>query len=105
MYGDIKNDEQLFLNMGLYVNREHQAKTINNHDHKLIDFLQRNRLYILNGRVKGDYSGKATCKNVSSVDYFICSPDLLKSVICLNVLDFFPLLQRCSLSNRVSLRL
>jgi len=46
----------------------------------------------LNSRVKGDYSGKETCKNVSSVDYFICTPDLLKRVICLNVLDFCPLL-------------
>ena len=49
-------------------------------------------MYILNGRVKGDYSGKATCKNAGSVNYFIWTPDVLKRVICLNVLDISPLL-------------
>ena len=33
---------------------------------------------------------KATCKDRSTVDYFICSPNMIQYLYCFNVLDFLP---------------
>jgi len=65
---------------------------VNNYDHRFIDFLQYNNLYILNGRTGGDKIGSLTCKGSSAVDYFICSPNVFKLISSLNVHDFYPLL-------------
>ena len=45
-------------------------------------------MYILNGWTPGDNIGKPTCRNASTVDYFVCSPSLFDSVIELFVDDF-----------------
>ena len=42
-----------------------------NYGYKFIVFCKDNSLSILNGRLDG--SSKVTCKNVSTVDYFLCS--------------------------------
>ena len=47
-------------------------------------------LLILNGRLDG--SSKVTCKNVSTVDYFLCSTNVLPFVTNLYVHDFCDLL-------------
>lgn len=71
------------------LNRNNCDTVISNYGYKLIDFCKCSSLYILNGRTKGDLPrGKCTCKNVSCVDYFICSSSLLCSVLCLNVIDY-----------------
>jgi hypothetical protein len=43
----------------------------------------------MNGRVGSDSNiGELTCRNVSAVDYFICSPNFIKCIDDLTVLDF-----------------
>ena len=64
---------------------------INAYGNRLIELLQYNNLYILNGRTNGDYEGLSTCKNTSSVDYFICSSNLFSHVESLNVIEHCPL--------------
>ena len=75
------------------LNRNNCDTVINNYGYKLIDFCKSSSLYILNGRTEGDLPrGKCTCKNVSCVDYFICSSNMLCSVLCLDVLDYCSML-------------
>lgn len=71
--------------------RMNSDKSANNYGSGLIEFLKTNNLYILNGRTNGDLTGKCTCKDVSTVDYFICNSNLFKCILSLNVLDFNPL--------------
>jgi exonuclease III len=59
--------------------RKNADKNCNNYGYKFVDFLQLNDLYMLNGRTVGDLEGQTTCKGLSTVDYFICSPNLLLS--------------------------
>ena len=68
--------------------RKSLDKSVNNYGYKLIDFLKTNNLFILNGRTPGDNIEKPTCRNASTVDYFVCSPSLFDSVIELCVDDF-----------------
>ena len=43
----------------------------------------------MNGRVGSDSNtGELTCRNASAVDYFICSPNFIKCIDDLTVLDF-----------------
>jgi hypothetical protein len=43
----------------------------------------------MNGRVGNDSNiGELTCRNASAVDYFICTPSLIKCIDDLTVLDF-----------------
>ena len=43
----------------------------------------------MNGRVGSDSNiGELICRNASAVDYFICSPNLIKCIDDLTVLDF-----------------
>ena len=61
-------------------------------------------MYILNGRTEGDNSpGACTCKNVSCIDYFMCSRNVLPVVKCLKVHIFCSLLSDAH--NPVSLEL
>ena len=60
------------------LDRTNSDKGVNNYGYKLIDFCKNNSMYILNGRTGSDqYVGKVTCKNVSTVDYFISSPNIV----------------------------
>ena len=61
-------------------------------------------MYILNGRTDGDnLSGACTCKNVSCIDYFLCSSNILPVVKYLQVHNFCSLLSDAH--NPVSLKL
>ena len=86
------------------LNRTNSDKSINNYGYKLIDFCRLNFMYILNGRTDGDnLSGACTCKNVSCIDYFLCSSNILPVVKYLQVHNFCSLLSDAH--NPVSLKL
>jgi hypothetical protein len=57
--------------------------TTNNHGLQLINLCKNNDLRILNGRTKGDSLGRPTFhgnNSTSTVDYIICSQELLQNV-------------------------
>ena len=59
----------------------------------MLDFCKCNNFYILNGRKASDKSiGPYTCKDSSTVDYFICSANILPLIIDFYVDDFCPTL-------------
>ena len=44
-------------------------------------------MFIVNGRMGKDAQvGRPTCKNVSVVDYFICTPRLFSTIVNWNIL-------------------
>ena len=50
---------------------------------------KRQNLLIMNGRVGSDSNiGELTCRNASAVYYFLCSPNFIKCIDDLTVLDF-----------------
>lgn len=63
--------------------------TVNNYGQQLIDLLKNNLLYFLNGRIGPDFeNSKSTCRNVSTVDYFVSSSAVFKHVTDFCVHDF-----------------
>ena len=56
------------------------------------DLFSSNDLFIINGRLGQDYiNPKFTCKDCSTIDYFICSPNMTQYMLVFNVLEFSPL--------------
>ena len=61
----------------------------NNFEKLLINLCKGQNLFIMNGQVGSDSNiGELTCRNASAVDYFICSPNFIKCIDDLTVLDF-----------------
>ena len=49
-------------------------------------------MFIINGRLGQDsINPKFTCKDCSTIDYFICSPNMTQYMLVFNVLEFSPL--------------
>ena len=56
---------------------------------QLIEFCKGNDLFFINGRLGQDSAyPKFTCKNSSTIDYFICSPNMTQYLYDFNVLEF-----------------
>jgi len=91
-YNELNLDNTMFLNTHVKKERCNIDKSVNNYGYKFIDFLQCNKMFILNGRTNRDYTGNVTCKGASAVDYCVCTSNIFKYVLSLNVLDFSPLL-------------
>ena len=73
---------------------------MNNYGYKMVEFCIDNNMYILNGR--GDINScRTTCKNVSTIDYFLSSPNIIPLLQTLYVHEFCHLLS--DLHNAVSL--
>ena len=69
--------------------RTNSDTNINNYGCRLLDFCKSNNLYILNGRTSRDHGvGALTCKNQSTVDYFLCSSIIFSMIIDFYVHDF-----------------
>lgn len=85
-------DLQNFENSFVKVSRINMDKSFNNYGYRFIDFLQRNNLYILNGRTQGDELGNVTCKGSSTIDYFTCNTEFFKYCNSLKVSDFCDIL-------------
>ena len=94
VYIDMHRDMQVFFedDTNVTASRQNSDTSLNNYGHKFIDFCRSQSLYILNGRTRGDNCGAVTCKNVSCVDYFICSLDIMYNINNLEVHEFCSLL-------------
>ena len=80
-------------NSTVSLQRTSKDKKMNNYGYKMLDFCKCNSLFILNGRVGQDKnSGSCTCKDSSTVDYFLCSANILPLIIDFSVDDFCPTL-------------
>lgn len=63
------------------INRTNSDMGVNNYGYRLLEFCKCNNTYILNGRTARDAGiGAFTCKNSSTVDYFLCSPNLIPMI-------------------------
>ena len=59
----------------------------------MLDFCRNSNLFILNGRIgDSEHNAKFTCKDKSTVDYFLSTSYLLDSLNTFEVLDFCSLL-------------
>ena len=85
------------------LHRQNPDSGINNYGYRLTDFCRDNGIYTLNGRTNGNSNICNTCKNVSTVDYFLVSPEMFQYVDSLIVSDFCGLLSDAH--NPVSLTL
>ena len=73
--------------------RSNKDANTNNFGYKLIDFCKSNNLYILNGRTASDKDiGICTCKNSSTIDYFLSSANIFCIIHDFFVDEFNPLL-------------
>ncbi|KAK3088799.1 hypothetical protein FSP39_023822 [Pinctada imbricata] len=87
--------------------RCNEDKVLNNYGRKLIDFCKSNNVVILNGRFGEDRMvGKVTCKDVSTVDYVMATPQCLHCVNNFKVCNFSEFLSdvHCSLIFEIVLR-
>ena len=66
----------------------------NNYGHLLLNMCKTNDLLIVNGRIDNETRGNFTFRNISTIDYFLCSPYLFK-----HVSDFIVNLQNPILSD------
>ena len=86
MQTDLNYFEQNPSNVSL--RRQNPDGGINNYGYRLVEFCCDNSLYIMNGRTKGNSCFQNTCKNVSTVDYFLMSPCLFQYVDMLHVHEY-----------------
>ena len=64
-----------------YIRRFTEDKLVNNNGRLLLDFCKGLDLHIVNGRVGNDLGrGKLTCKNTSTIDYVIASPNCFQLI-------------------------
>ena len=105
LYDDLKTEISFFEENCSHVtlHRLNPDSGINNYGYRLTEFCRDNSIYILNGRKNGNSDICNTCKNVSTVDYFLVSPEMLKYVDNLTVSDFCELLS--DVHNPISLTL
>ena len=68
--------------------RNNPDNIVNTNGRKLISFCKNDNMFVLNGRVGKDQSGKPTSKNNSVVDYAISSAHLLRKVEDFEILEF-----------------
>ena len=72
--------------------RKSADTSINVYGYQMLDFCRSNDLFILNGRFGEDkISPKLMCKDASTVDYFISSPQIFAHIADFHVHDFSPL--------------
>ena len=79
--------------LGIKLVRHSVDQQVNKYGMRLLELCKALDLFIANGRVGSDaLIGRATCKNVSVVDYAVCSANVLRSITDLYVIDFDPML-------------
>ena len=79
--------------LGFKYMRSSLDKYVNNYGKRLLDLCISLDMFIVNGRVGSDTPiGGATCKNVSVVDYAICTPNVLTCINDFYGNDFDPML-------------
>ena len=74
-------------NSNFRLHRQNSDTGVNNYGYRLIDFCIDNDLLIINGRGNSN-SSNVTCKNVSTVDYFLSCPSVFSTLEDLYVHEF-----------------
>lgn len=69
------------------LHRHNSDAGVNNYGYRMIDFCKDNNMYIVNCRGDAN-SGLATCKNISTVNYFLASTNLFQMLYALSVHEF-----------------
>lgn len=91
LYSESMQVLDCLLKCNLPINRRSADPVTNAYGKQLIEFCQSNDLFIINGRLGQDFiDPKLTCKDRSTIDYFICSPKFIEYLCDFNVLDFSP---------------
>ena len=93
LYDDLETEIAFFEENCSHVtlHRQNTDSGMNNYEYRLTELCRDNSIYILNGRTNGNRDICNTWKNVSTVDYFLVSPEMFKYVDNLTVSDFFEL--------------
>ena len=69
--------------------RENDDSAINSYGNLMLDFCKNTNLFIANGRLgKVENSRRVTCKDRSTVDYYLCTSDLFSTLQELQVHEF-----------------
>jgi hypothetical protein len=89
----IENEEaNIITNFELYnvpINRKWVDQTINYYGTQLIDLCKNNDIYILNGRAGSDKDNpRLTCKNSSTVDYFLATSYVFQNIVDFHVEEY-----------------
>ncbi|CAG2250634.1 unnamed protein product [Mytilus edulis] len=95
-FDDILIESSIFEENSLHIpdnltcptTRENMDKTKNNYGNLLLDLCRYTGVYIVNGRIGDNITGKLTSKNAATVDYFLATPDLLNIISNSDVLHF-----------------
>ena len=88
--------------------RKTADRNINMYGRYLLDFSKNNNIFILNGRAGTDYSNpKLTCKERSTVDYFLSSATVFKYINTFEVHEFSSLFSdaHCPVSMSITVNL
>lgn len=95
-FGLVGNDScnlaNCFIQNNISLKRFTSDKTTNCYGNQMIEFCQSTDILILNGRI-GDnvHDSTFTCKDKSTIDYFLSTPQVLGMFSNLQVMDFNPL--------------
>ena len=96
IFAEYEKDKSYFYspNSKVTLKRTNADGNCNNYGYKLVEFCKKgNNMYILNGRAAHDSGmGNPTCKNVSTVDYFISSPNIIPFISDFHVYGFSSIL-------------
>ena len=95
VYGlhDLYEENTNILNIlevnNISLNRHSADNSVNSYGYNLLEFCKNNNIFILNGRFENDLSQPSlTCKNSSTVDYFLSTANVMPNVDTLNVCEF-----------------
>ena len=87
VYGlhDLYEENTNILNIlevnNISLNRHSADNTVNSYGYNLLEFCKNNNIFILNGRFENDLSQPSlTCKNSSTVDYFLSTANVMPNV-------------------------
>ncbi|MCW4346970.1 MAG: reverse transcriptase domain-containing protein [Candidatus Thiodiazotropha endolucinida] len=86
--------------------RQNADNSINTYGRNLIDFCKSNNIFILNGRLSNDrFAPKLTCKDSSTVDYFISSACIFEQISEFEIHEFSNLYSDAHCSLKLSLNI
>merc|ERR1712055_179131 len=92
-YINYPNIINIFNTLNMPINRINKDPKSNNNGRKLVNICKIQELCIVNGRIGSDRNiGDLTCAGASTVDYMICTPDLLQNIQNFTVDIFDPML-------------
>ena len=92
-------------NINIPGNRVSFDNTVNNYGTRLLTLCKSLYMSIVNGRMGNDAQvGRPTCKNVSVVDYVICTTNMFSPIVNFEVDDFNPMLSDVHSAVRLTLR-